>query len=59
MCTTFSGVVIRTTHVTSILTGIGLNIGQAIFHKPTCKHLWKLKSLVLLYTSLCYCNVIG
>ncbi len=59
MCTTFSGAVIRTTHVTGILTDIGLIIGQAIFHKRTRKHLWKLKILVPLYTSFCFGAVIG
>jgi uncharacterized membrane protein YoaK (UPF0700 family) len=39
MCTTFSGAVIRTTHVSGILTDIGLIIGQAIFHQRTRKHL--------------------
>ncbi len=59
MCTTFSGAVIRTTHVTGILTDIGLIIGQAIFHKRTRKHLWKLKILVPLYTSFCCGSIIG
>lgn len=59
MCTTFSGAVIRTTHVTGILTDIGLIIGQAIFHKRTRKHLWKLKILVPLYTSFCCGGIIG
>jgi len=59
MCTTFSGAVIRTTHVTGILTDIGLIIGQAVFYKRTRKHLWKLKILVPLYTSFCCGAVIG
>ena len=59
MCTTFSGAVIRTTHVTGILTDIGLIIGQAIFHERTRKHLWKLKILVPLYTSFCCGGIIG
>jgi hypothetical protein len=59
MCTTFSGAVIRTTHVTGILTDIGLIIGQAIFHKRTRKHLWKLKILVPLYTCFFCGSVIG
>ncbi|CAF0711762.1 unnamed protein product [Adineta steineri] len=59
MCTTFSGAVIRTTHVTGTLTDIGLIIGQAIFHKRTRKHLWKLKILVPLYLSFCCGAVVG
>lgn len=59
MCTTFSGAVIRTTHVTGILTDIGLVIGQAIFHKRTRKHLWKLKILIPLYASFCCGGAIG
>ena len=59
MCTTFSGAVIRTTHVTGTLTDIGLIIGQAIFHKRTRKHLWKLKILVPLYTSFFFGAFIG
>lgn len=59
MCTSFSGAVIRTTHVTGILTDIGLIIGQAIFHKRTRKHLWKLKILIPLYTSFCCGAAIG
>jgi hypothetical protein len=59
MCTTFSGAVIRTTHVTGTVTDIGLIIGQAIFHQRTRKHLWKLKILIPLYTSFCCGAVIG
>jgi hypothetical protein len=59
MCTTFSGAVIRTTHVTGILTDIGLIIGQAIFHERTRKHLWKLKILIPLYISFCCGGIIG
>lgn len=59
MCTTFSGAVIRTTHVTGILTDIGLVIGQAIFHQRTRKHLWKLKILIPLYASFCCGGISG
>lgn len=59
LCTTFSGAVIRTTHVTGILTDIGLVIGQAIFHPRTRKHLWKLKILISLYISFCIGGFIG
>lgn len=59
MCTTFSGAVIRTTHVTGTVTDIGLIIGQAIFHKRTRKHLWKLKILIPLYISFCIGGIIG
>ena len=59
MCTTFSGAVIRTTHVTGMLTDIGLIIGQAIFHKRTRKHLWKLKILIPLYISFCSGGAVG
>lgn len=59
MCTTFSGAVIRTTHVTGTLTDIGLIIGQAIFHKQTRKHLWKLKILIPLYISFCCGAIVG
>ncbi|CAF3401325.1 unnamed protein product [Rotaria socialis] len=53
MCTTFSGAVIRTTHMTGVLTDIGLVLGQALFYPRTRKHLWKLKVLVPLYASFC------
>ena len=59
LCTTFSGAVIRTTHVTGILTDIGLVIGQAIFHPRTRKHLWKLKILISLYLSFCVGGFLG
>ena len=59
MCTTFSGAVIRTTHVTGILTDIGLVIGQAIFYPRTRKHLWKLKVLVPLYVAFCSGGLMG
>ena len=59
MCTTFSGAVIRTTHVTGILTDIGLILGQAIFYPRTRKHLWKLKVLVPLYGGFCLGGVTG
>ena len=59
LCTTFSGAVIRTTHVTGILTDIGLIIGQAVFHARTRKHLWKLKILLPLYLAFCAGGVIG
>lgn len=59
MCTTFSGAVIRTTHVTGTLTDIGLIIGQAIFHQRTRKHLWKLKILIPLYTCFCCGAIVG
>jgi hypothetical protein len=59
MCTTFSGAVIRTTHVTGILTDIGLIFGQAIFHARTRKHMWKLKVLVPLYLAFCVGSAIG
>ena len=59
MCTTFSDAVIRTTHVTGILTDIGLIIGQAIFHSQTRKHLWKLKILVPLYSAFCLGGLTG
>jgi hypothetical protein len=59
MCTAFSGAVIRTTHVTGILTDIGLILGQTMFHPRTRKHLWKLKVLVPLYGTFCLGGVIG
>jgi xanthosine utilization system XapX-like protein len=59
MCTTFSGAVIRTTHVTGILTDIGLILGQTVFHPRTRKHLWKLKVLVPLYVAFFLGGVIG
>lgn len=59
MCTTFSGAVIRTTHVTGTLTDIGLILGQAIFHVRTRKHIWKLKVLVPLYGAFYLGGVIG
>jgi hypothetical protein len=51
MCTTFSGAVLRTTHMTGILTDIGILIGHAIFHPRTRKRLWKLKIFVPLYVA--------
>ena len=59
MCTTFSGAVIRTTHVTGILTDIGLILGQATFYPRTRKHLWKLKVLVPLYLSFGVGGILG
>ncbi len=59
MCTTFSGAVIRTTHMTGILTDMGLVLGQATFYPRTRKHLWKLKVLLPLYGSFCFGGVIG
>ncbi len=59
MCTTFSGAVIRTTHMTGILTDIGLVLGQAIFYPRTRKHLWKLKVLLPLYGTFCLGGIIG
>ncbi|UJR20515.1 hypothetical protein I4U23_023643 [Adineta vaga] len=59
MCTTFSGAVIRTTHVTGILTDIGLILGQATFYSRTRKHLWKLEVLIPLYLSFCLGGIIG
>ena len=59
MCTTFSGAVIRTTHVTGILTDIGLVLGQAVFHRRTRKHLWKLKVLCPLYIGFCFGGLLG
>ena len=59
MCTTYSGAIIRTTHVTGTVTDIGLIIGQAVFHKRTRKHLWKLKILVPLYLSFVSGAIIG
>ncbi len=59
MCTTFSGAVIRTTHVTGILTDIGLILGQATFYPRTRKHLWKLKVLLPLYGGFCLGGIIG
>lgn len=59
LCTTFSGAVIRTTHVTGILTDIGLVLGQAVFHRRTRKHLWKLKVFFPLYGGFCCGGVTG
>lgn len=59
MCTTFSGAVIRTTHMTGILTDIGLILGQAIFYPRTRKHMWKLKVLLPLYATFCLGGTIG
>ncbi|CAF1129445.1 unnamed protein product [Rotaria sordida] len=59
MCTTFSGAVIRTTHMTGILTDIGLVLGQAIFYPRTRKHIWKLKVLLPLYGTFCLGGVSG
>ena len=59
MCTTFSGAVIRTTHVTGTLTDIGIIVGHAIFHQRTRKNLWKLKILCPLYTAFCFGGLIG
>ncbi|CAF3493082.1 unnamed protein product [Rotaria sp. Silwood1] len=59
MCTTFSGAVIRTTHMTGVLTDIGLVLGQALFCSRTRKHLWKLKVLIPLYGAFCLGGVSG
>lgn len=59
MCTTFSGAVIRTTHVTGILTDIGLVLGQAIFYPRTRKHIWKLKVFLPLYGAFSLGGIIG
>ena len=59
ICTTFSGAVIRTTHVTGILTDIGLVLGQALFHRRTRKHLWKMKVLLPLYIAFCAGGLLG
>ncbi|CAF1391589.1 unnamed protein product, partial [Adineta ricciae] len=59
MCTTYSGAVIRTTHVTGTMTDIGLILGQAVFHKRTRKNLWKLKILVPLYLSFLFGAIVG
>ncbi len=59
MCTTFSGAVIRTTHVTGIITDIGLILGQALFYPRTRKHLWKLKVLLPLYGGFCLGGITG
>ena len=49
MCTTFSGAVVRTTHMMGTLTNIGLVMGQGAFNSQSRKHLWKLKLLLPLY----------
>ncbi|CAF1116749.1 unnamed protein product [Adineta steineri] len=59
MCTTFSGAVIRTTHVTGTLTDIGLIVGQAIFYPRTRKHIWKLKVLLPIYSGFCLGGLTG
>lgn len=54
MCTTFSGAVIRTTHITGTCTDIGAVIGLWIRYrnsKPDRVELWKLKVLVPLLVS--------
>jgi len=47
--TNFSGAVVRTTHVTGLITDIGLIIGHFIRGKEENKDLWRLKVLVPLY----------
>lgn len=59
MCTTFSGAVIRTTHMTGVLTDIGLVLGQAVFYPRMRKHLWKLKVLLPLYAAFCLGGLTG
>jgi len=47
--TNFSGAVVRTTHVTGLITDIGLIIGHFIRGREENKDLWRLKVLLPLY----------
>eukprot|EP01125_Pyxidicula_operculata_P017193 TRINITY_DN6010_c0_g1_i1.p1 TRINITY_DN6010_c0_g1~~TRINITY_DN6010_c0_g1_i1.p1 ORF type:complete len:352 (-),score=70.80 TRINITY_DN6010_c0_g1_i1:175-1230(-) len=62
LCTSFSGAVVRTTHVTGIVTDIGLTIGYWIrYHntKPEKAHLWKLKLHVPIVVSFLIGGIFG
>jgi len=48
MCTTYSGAVVRTTHMTGITTDIGMIFGQWASGKKT--DIWKLKVFIPLWT---------
>ena len=57
--TNFSGAVVRTTHVTGIITDIGLIIGHFIRGKDQSKDLWRLRVLVPLYVGFICGGIIG
>ncbi|KAJ3067652.1 hypothetical protein HK102_007366, partial [Quaeritorhiza haematococci] len=47
LCTAYSGAVVRTTHVTGLVTDVGMIAGMAVFHPQTREeNLWKLAVLV-------------
>ena len=58
MCTSFSGLVVRTTHMTGIVTDIGNILGQAC-RKDTHAELWRLKVHVPLLFGFLFGGFIG
>ena len=57
--TNFSGAVVRTTHVTGLLTDLGLIIGHVIRGKEKNSDLWRLKVLIPLYVGFLFGGVIA
>ena len=57
--TNFSGAVVRTTHVTGLITDIGLIIGHLLRGKEENKDIWRLKVLVPLLFGFIAGGVIG
>lgn len=57
--TNFSGAVVRTTHVTGLMTDIGLILGHWIRRGEEVKDLWRLKVLVPLYLGFLFGAFVG
>jgi len=55
----YSGAVVRTTHVTGIMTDLGLLLGAAIMYPESRKNLWKLKIFLPILVSFFAGGLIG
>lgn len=58
LSTTYSGMVVRTTHMTGICTDIGNVLGQS-FRRDTKAELWRLKVLIPLLIGYAFGGVLG
>jgi uncharacterized membrane protein YoaK (UPF0700 family) len=57
--TNFSGAVVRTTHVTGLLTDIGIHFGHLIRWREQTKEFWRVKVLLPLLFGFCIGGSLG
>jgi uncharacterized membrane protein YoaK (UPF0700 family) len=57
--TNFSGAVVRTTHVTGLLTDIGIHFGHWIRHRQKTKEFWRVQVLLPIFIGFVSGGIIG